>query len=184
MTQQTHTPIEKTSARTMRVEREFDAPRDLVFRAMTEPDLLSQWWGRGNPLTVERLEPETGGHWRFVEHADGKAHGFEGRFREVRPPEFISMTFGWDGMPGYFQFPVHYGNFTEPNQFETDLNVLWGAPILIGDVMQGMPWTRQPDGSLIWATAGAGNQIYRGHRLPADLVGDYLYGEVVGRGHR
>jgi mono/diheme cytochrome c family protein len=58
---------------------------------------------------------------------------------------------------------------------------LWGAPILIGDIMQGMPWTRQPDGSLIYATSGAGNLIYRGHRLPADLVGDYLYGEVSGR---
>ena len=88
---------------------------------------------------------------------------------------------GASGMPGYFQFPVHYGNFAAPAQFEPDLNILWGAPILIGDMMQGMPWTRQPDGSLIYATAGAGNQIYRGHRLPDDLVGDYLYGEVVGR---
>ena len=45
----------------------------------------------------------------------------------------------------------------------------------------GLPGTRLPDGSLILATAGAGNDIYRGDRLPADLVGDYLYGEAVGR---
>ena len=88
---------------------------------------------------------------------------------------------GASGMPGYFQFPVHYGDFAAPDQFEPDLNVLWGAPVLVGDIMQGLPWTRQPDGSIIWATAGAGAQIYRGHRLPDDLVGDYLYGEVVGR---
>ena len=42
-----------------------------------------------------------GGHWRFVEHADGQAHGFEGRFREITAPERIVQTFEWDGMPAY-----------------------------------------------------------------------------------
>jgi mono/diheme cytochrome c family protein len=88
---------------------------------------------------------------------------------------------GASGMPGYFQFPVHYGNFAPPDQFEPDLEIVWGAPILVGDIQSGLPGTRMPDGSLIYATAAAGNSIYRGHRLPADLVGDYLYGETVGR---
>jgi hypothetical protein len=88
---------------------------------------------------------------------------------------------GASGMPGYFQFPVHYGSFAAPDQFEPDMNIVWGAPILIGDVQAGMPGTRMPDGSLIYATAAAGNDIYRGHRLPKDLVGDYLYGEQVAR---
>jgi mono/diheme cytochrome c family protein len=88
---------------------------------------------------------------------------------------------GASGMPGYFQFPVHYGNFAPPDQFEPNLNTLWGAPILTGDIQQGLPHTRIPDGSLIYATASAGNSIYRGDRLPKDLVGDLLYGEVVGR---
>ena len=88
---------------------------------------------------------------------------------------------GSSGMPGYFQFPVHYGNFAAPDQFEPDLNILWGAPILTGDIQQGLPHTRTPDGSLIYSTAAAGNLIYRGDRLPKDLIGDYLYGEVVGR---
>ena len=88
---------------------------------------------------------------------------------------------GASGMPGYFQFPVHYGNFAPPDQFEPNLNVLWGAPILTGDIQQGLPHTRVPDGSLIYATASAGNNIYRGDRLPKDLVGDLTYGEVVGR---
>jgi len=47
------------------------------------------------------LEVERGGHWRFVEHAPSGIHGFEGRFREVTPPERIVQTFEWDGMPGY-----------------------------------------------------------------------------------
>jgi uncharacterized protein YndB with AHSA1/START domain len=56
---------------------------------------------RVNRLDVVRLEVERGGHWRFVEHHDGAADGFEGRFREVTPPERIVQTFEWDGMPGH-----------------------------------------------------------------------------------
>jgi mono/diheme cytochrome c family protein len=88
---------------------------------------------------------------------------------------------GSSGLPGYFQFPVHYGNFAHPAQFEPDLNILWGAPVLVGDMMAGMPATRMPDGSVIYSTGAAGNDIVRGHRMPEDLVGDYLYGEVAGR---
>jgi mono/diheme cytochrome c family protein len=91
---------------------------------------------------------------------------------------------GASGLPGYFQFPIHYGNFAPPDQFEPGLEIMWGAPILIGDVQAGLPGTRLPDGSLIYATASAGNAIFRGDRLPADLVGDYLYGEVVARSVR
>ena len=88
---------------------------------------------------------------------------------------------GASGMPGYFQFPIHYGNFAPPDQFEPDLNIVWGAPIGIGDIQAGLPGTRMPDGSLIYATAAAGNEVYRGDRLPKDLLGDYLHGEVVAR---
>jgi mono/diheme cytochrome c family protein/glucose/arabinose dehydrogenase len=88
---------------------------------------------------------------------------------------------GASGLPGYFQFPVHYGNFAHPDQFEPDLEIVWGAPILIGDIQAGVPGTRLPDGSLIYATAAAGNAIYRGHRLPQELVGDYFHGETVAR---
>jgi mono/diheme cytochrome c family protein/glucose/arabinose dehydrogenase len=91
---------------------------------------------------------------------------------------------GASGLPGYFPFPIHYGNFAPPDQFEPGLEIMWGAPILIGDVQAGLPGTRLPDGSLIYATASAGNTVFRGHRLPADLVGDYLYGEVVSRSVR
>ena len=76
---------------------------------------------------------------------------------------------------------MHYGNFAPPDQLEPDLNIVWGAPILVGDIQAGLPGTRIPDGSLIYATASAGNEIYRGDRLPKDLIGDYFYGEEVGR---
>jgi len=88
--------------RTIRVERIFDATRDRVWRAYTEPALVAQWWGRGNKLVIEMMDVVRGGHWRYVEHTpDGETHGFEGRYREVTPPERIVRTFEWDGMPGH-----------------------------------------------------------------------------------
>ena len=101
--QNTHPAMDVStpSDREIRVERVVDAPRERVWRAYTEPELLKQWWGRGNPMTVEKWELERGGHWRFVEHSDQGDHGFEGRFREVTPKDRIAMTFEWDGMPGY-----------------------------------------------------------------------------------
>jgi uncharacterized protein YndB with AHSA1/START domain len=93
--------VTKPSDREIRAERIFNAPRSRVWRANTDPQLLAQWWGRGNKLVIETLEMKRGGHWRFVEHSDGGEHGFEGRFREVTPEERIVCTFEWDGMPGH-----------------------------------------------------------------------------------
>lgn len=87
--------------REIRTERVFNASRERVWRAFTDPELIAQWWGRGNPLVVERMEVEVGGHWRYVEHGQSGAHGFEGRYREVTPPERLVATFEWDGMPGH-----------------------------------------------------------------------------------
>jgi uncharacterized protein YndB with AHSA1/START domain len=87
--------------REIHIERFFDAPRERVWKAMTDPQLLAQWWGRGNKLTIERYEFVKGGHWRFVEHTDHGDHGFEGRFREIVPGERVVLTFEWDGMPAY-----------------------------------------------------------------------------------
>ena len=88
----------------IRIERVFDAPRDRVWRAYTDPTLLTQWWGRGNRVDIERFELKRGGHWRFVEHGPEGTDGFEGRFAEVVPQERITQTFEWDGMPGYPSF--------------------------------------------------------------------------------
>jgi uncharacterized protein YndB with AHSA1/START domain len=87
--------------REIRIERVFNAPRDRVWQAFTDPKLVAEWWGRGNKLVIERLDVERGGHWRFVEHGPEGVHGFEGRFREVTPPERLVQTFEWDGLPGY-----------------------------------------------------------------------------------
>ncbi len=87
--------------REIRAERIFDAARDRVWRAFTDPAELAQWWGRGHRVTIERMEVQRGGHWRYIEHAPDGDYGFEGRYREVTPPERLVQTFEWDGMPGY-----------------------------------------------------------------------------------
>ena len=93
--------ITTPSDREIRTERIFNAPRERVWKAFTNPELVAQWWGRGNKVVLERFEPKRGGHWRFVEHGPEGPNGFEGRFREVTPPERVVQTFEWDGMPGH-----------------------------------------------------------------------------------
>lgn len=93
--------VSKQGDRELRIERIFNAPRSKVWRAYTDPALIAQWWGRGNKLVIERMEVETGGHWRFVEHGPDGEHGFEGRFAEVTPQSRLVQTFEWDGMPGH-----------------------------------------------------------------------------------
>jgi uncharacterized protein YndB with AHSA1/START domain len=89
--------------REIHVVREFDAPRNRVFAAYTDPKLIPEWWGpRGTTTTVDRMEVQTGGDWRFlVRNEDGSETAFRGTFREITPPERIVQTFEWEGMKGY-----------------------------------------------------------------------------------
>jgi uncharacterized protein YndB with AHSA1/START domain len=85
------------------IEREFNAPRHLVFRAHVDPELLKQWLGPRNlEMTVECLEACDGGRWRFVHRdADGNEFGFRGFFHGDPTPDQIVQTWEWEGMPGH-----------------------------------------------------------------------------------
>lgn len=91
------------SDREIVIEREFEAPRERVFAAFTEPELIPQWWGpHGVTTIVDRMDVRPGGDWRFVcRNSDGSESGFRGTYREVSPPERIVQTFEWEGMPGH-----------------------------------------------------------------------------------
>ena len=95
--------ITTPSDREIRIEREFDAPRDLVFATFTDPKLIPEWWGpRGRTAIVDQMDLRAGGSWRFViENSDGVETAFRGTYREVNPPERIVQTFEWEGMPGH-----------------------------------------------------------------------------------
>jgi len=82
------------------VTREFDAPRELVFKAHTDPNLFAQWIGpRGLTTTLDIFEPVSGGKYRFIQKDnDGNEYGFHGVFHEVSP-ERVIQTFEFEGLP-------------------------------------------------------------------------------------
>ncbi|MGZ7182293.1 MAG: SRPBCC family protein, partial [Halobacteriota archaeon] len=81
--------------------REFDAPRELVFKAFTDPELYAQWLGpRGLTTVLETFEPRSGGSWRYIQSdRDGNTFAFHGVNHEVLPPERIIGTFEFEGLP-------------------------------------------------------------------------------------
>jgi uncharacterized protein YndB with AHSA1/START domain len=83
------------------ITREFDAPRDLVFKAHTDPDIYVRWLGpRDLATTLDTFEPVSGGRWRFIQKdKDGNEFGFHGVNHEVTSPERIISTFEFEGLP-------------------------------------------------------------------------------------
>ncbi|NUM80799.1 SRPBCC family protein [bacterium] len=83
------------------ITREFDVPRELVFKALTDPVLYTQWLGPKNyTMILEKFEPVSGGSWRYI-HKDpnGKTYAFRGVHHDVTAPERIISTFEFEGLP-------------------------------------------------------------------------------------
>ncbi len=78
----------------------FDAPRDIVFRALTDPSLVPSYWGPAQyETTVEVMEPREGGRWRYVQRGPDGEFGFRGVYHKVTP-ELIVQTSEFEGVPG------------------------------------------------------------------------------------
>ena len=91
-----------TSVPTITITREFDAPRELVFRAWTNPELLVQWLGpKASQMRITQWDCRTGGSWAYVDGREGDADyaSFFGSFHEVREPSRLVQTFTWQGAP-------------------------------------------------------------------------------------
>ena len=83
------------------ITREFDAPRHLVYKAFTTPELVRRWWTakRGEMTTCE-IDLRVGGRWRYVMVTpDGAEVGFHGEYREIVPDERIVSTEAFEGIP-------------------------------------------------------------------------------------
>jgi len=82
------------------ITREFDAPRELVFKAHTDPQLYVQWLGpRGYEMVLETFEPYSGGRYRYIhKDQDGNEYGFHGVFHEISE-ELMIQTFEFEGLP-------------------------------------------------------------------------------------
>jgi uncharacterized protein YndB with AHSA1/START domain len=85
------------------ITREFDAPRDLVFRAYTDPELLVRWLGpRDLTTTFDHYEARDGGRWRYVStDPQGNEYGFHGVFHGTPSPDGTVQTFEFEGVPGH-----------------------------------------------------------------------------------
>ena len=83
------------------ITREFDAPRHLVYRAWTTPELVRRWWsGERGEVTIAEIDLRVGGVWRYVMVANGGFEvAFHGEYREIVPNERIVSTEVYEGMP-------------------------------------------------------------------------------------
>jgi len=89
-------------APTLQMTRVLNAPRSLVFRALTEPGLVSQWWGSfvEEPLETCEVDLRQGVRWRFVERmTDGKHLASSGTYEEIDPPSRLVQTLKFDADP-------------------------------------------------------------------------------------
>lgn len=95
------TTVSMASDREIVISRVFDAPRELVWKATTEPRHVAQWWGpREMTLVVCDADVRTGGTWRYVQRGpDGQEFPFRGVYLEVLPPEKAIMTQNFDVEP-------------------------------------------------------------------------------------
>ncbi len=94
--------ITEAKAACVEITREFAAPRELVFRAHTDPELIAQWLGpRRLTMTVDVFDVRDGGRWRYVSSDDeGNQYAFRGVFHGTPTPDAIVQTWEFEGAPG------------------------------------------------------------------------------------
>ena len=109
------------------IEREFNAPRHLVYKAYTTPDLIKRWWsGDRGEVTLAEVDLRVGGRWRYVMEANGGFEvGFHGEYREVVPNERLVTTEVYEGMPEGEAVVTH--TFSEKDR-RTALTILIELP--------------------------------------------------------
>jgi uncharacterized protein YndB with AHSA1/START domain len=84
------------------ITREFDAPKHLVYRAWTTPELVKRWWhAKRGEATIAEIDLRVGGRWRYVMVTDeGEEVAFHGEYREIVPDQRIVNTEVFEGAPG------------------------------------------------------------------------------------
>jgi uncharacterized protein YndB with AHSA1/START domain len=97
------TTLTLPSDREILMTRKFEAPREVVWDAITDPDLIPKWWGFARDTTeVKKMDVRPGGEWRYITHTSGGEDvDFHGEYREVKRPERLVYTFlVGDMLPG------------------------------------------------------------------------------------
>lgn len=135
-----HTLIAEPGSQMITLTREFDAPRELVFKAMTDPKLVTQWWGaRNTTTTIDKMEAKAGGAWRFVDHdADGNEFAFHGVYHDIVSPERLIYTFEFEGMPGHVVLETIALEARDGKTFVTDSSVFQSVEARDGMLEAGL----------------------------------------------
>ena len=120
--------------------REFNAPRELVFKAFTDPRLVPHWWGNDSATTsIDKLEAKHGGVWRFVSRTpEGQEYLFRGVFHEIKPSERIVQTFEFEGMPGHIILETISFEEVDGKTIVTDSSVFQSVEDRNGMIEAGM----------------------------------------------
>ncbi len=103
--QMTHEPGKQDIITTF----EINAPRELVFKVITDPSKIGEWWGPASLTTVvEKMDLRPGGQWRVIQHEpSGKEYIFHGVFHNLRSPELFIYTFEWEAMPDHVMLEIY-----------------------------------------------------------------------------
>lgn len=121
---------------TVRIRRSFDAPLERVWRAWTDPELVSQWMGpRSIDMEIETWDMRTGGSYRYTARRDGEdvAH-FYGSIHRVEEHRYITQTFGFEEMPDAVDLET--ATFRDLGDGRTEVDVL--AVVFSMDARAGM----------------------------------------------
>jgi len=123
------------------ITRVFDAPRDLVYRVVTDPEQVPHWWGpEGGRTVVDEMDVRPGGRWRYVDtDDDGNEYAFHGIYHQVTPPECLVYTFEFEGMPGHVMMEtITFEDLGDGRTRLVDLGVFQSVEDRDGMVASGM----------------------------------------------
>jgi uncharacterized protein YndB with AHSA1/START domain len=124
------------------MERVFEAPRELVWKALTEAERIPRWWGpRSTGMTVEEMDVRVGGRWRWVAHSSDGDAPFKGEYLEVVPPERLVNSEIFDVEPFNAGEPAIVTQTLEDLDGKTKLvsrSVFPSAEVLEGALSTGM----------------------------------------------
>jgi len=116
-----------TAGRELAAERVFDAPRDIVWKAWTDPDQIAQWWGpKGFTTTTETMELKPDGTWRFVMHGpDGRDYRNKIIYIDIREPEYLEYRHAGEGDTESIHFHVTVNFVEEGNKTVVTMKMLF-----------------------------------------------------------
>jgi len=107
------------------IERDFDAPRELVFKAFTDKKLYVRWLRpKKYEMKLEKFEPKNGGSWQYT-HKDeeGNEFRFHGIYHEISPPELMIDTFEYEGLPEKGHVSLETAKFEDLDGEKTRLHI-------------------------------------------------------------